>query len=153
MSPRRREAAHSLGAGRRLSHSTCFLLPSDGGDAETLHSLPLTDSSSRVLFLFSQPRHLAPSLTPACHFHFFSPPSLPPAFPSVRSPSLTLHSLVIPLTVHALSTVKADCNQQRHPHGQKAGCCRQCFTLSLRSVPSLLFLPLTKKFQAMQSSC
>lgn len=119
MSARRREAAHSLGAGRRLSHSTCFLLPSDGGVAETLHSLPLTDSSSRVclLFLFSQPCHLSPSLTPACHFHFFFSSSLTPSsFPPVCAlpPSLTLHSLVISLTVHALSTVKADCNQQRH---------------------------------------
>lgn len=90
-----------------------FLLP---GDAETLRSLPLTDSSSLVCFLslFSQPCHLSPSLTPACHFHFFSPPSLSPSISQQALSLLHPRSLVISLTVHALSTVKAVCYQQRH---------------------------------------
>lgn len=128
-----------------------FLLPED---AEPLRSLPLTDSSSLVCFLslFSQPCHLSPSLTPACHFHFFSPPSLSPSFSQQALSLPHPRSLVISLTVHALSTVKADCYQQRHTQ-TKTGCCRQCFTLSLCFFPSFLFLPLTMKFQAMQSSC
>lgn len=112
MSARRREAAHSVGAGRRLSCSSSFLLPAAGG---MLRRSALSLSPTLLHWFAFSPsflNHLSPSLTPACHFHFFSPagsPSLSPSLP----PS---HSLVISLTLQALSTVKADWYQQRHTH-------------------------------------
>lgn len=87
------------------------------GDAQTLRSLPLADSSSPVCFLslFSQPCHHS-LLSPVTFTSSLLPHSLLLS-PSRLSPSLPLsHSLVISLTLHALSTVKADCYQQRHTH-------------------------------------
>lgn len=73
-------------------------------------SLPLADSSSlvRSLSLFSQPCHLSPSLTPACHFHFLLPP-----------PSQLSHFSDCTCFVNSKTHTDSHC------------CCRQCHTLSL----------------------
>lgn len=79
-SVQRREAAHSLTAGRRLLFQ--FLLLED---AEVLYSLSLSLSPLPI----SLP-NLSLSLTPACHFHFFFPALLPP-FLLPPSPSQLSH--------------------------------------------------------------
>ncbi len=124
MSARRREAELLIQSEQGVDSPTP--LPSSLlllGDAQTFSLRSLSPTLLHGFAFSPSFLSLSPSLTHACHFHFSSLSFFLPAGSLSLSLSLSLlphsHSLVISLTLHALSTVKADCYQQRHTHTHK----------------------------------